>query len=117
MSSKTIRFQSKGRTYEVTNACDLMVSFMQARREAAEETLEDIRSKDKKDELQNWEAYKMEKMATKLLDFYKTKEKLISLYAEAKRNNGELAKLLEEENKELVNFYKGTETALQKMGE
>lgn len=117
MTKRSIQFESKGRAYEVTSACDLMVCFMQARREAAEETLEEIRAKNKSGELEDWKAYKMERMTAKLLDFYKTKEKLISLYAEAKQNNGELARLLEDENKELVSFYEGTEKAFEKLSE
>lgn len=116
MTTKAIQFESKGRTYEVTNASDLMVCFMQARREAAEETLAEIREKNKAGDIEDWKAYKMERLSAKLLDFYKTKEKLISLYAEAKQNNGELASLLEDENKELISFYKGAEAALQKLG-
>jgi hypothetical protein len=117
MNSKTVSFQSKGRKYEVNNSCDLMVCFLQARREAAEETLEEVREKNKKGEIENWEAYKMEKIAAKLLEFYRTKEKMVSLYAEAVRHNPELAKLLEEENIELASFRKGAEKALKQLGE
>lgn len=116
MTNKAIQFESKGRAYTVTNACDLMVCFMQARREAAEETLEEIRAKNKNGEMPDWKAYKMERFSAKLLDFYKTKERLISFYAEAKRNNQEMSRLLEEENKELLLYYEGAQKALEKIG-
>ncbi|HET8574561.1 MAG TPA: hypothetical protein VFM02_00100 [Candidatus Paceibacterota bacterium] len=116
MTAKTIQFQSKGRAYQVSNAADLMVCFLQARREAAEETLAEVREKSERGEIAQWEAYKMEKLAAKLLEFYRTKEKLVSLYAEAKRHHPELAKLLEEENVELASFFRASEEALQKLG-
>lgn len=109
--------QSSEEQKHVDAACELMVSFIQARREAAEKTAKEAQNKEQGDAVEDWQTYKMERFAGKLLDFYRTKEKLIVAYAEAKKSNAELAELLEQENKELYSFYQGARRALATVGD
>ena len=63
-----------------------MVAQARAEAEIAEEIVESIRKQ---------EDYYQEKLALKMLDFFREEEKVITLYAEAKTNYPILAELME----------------------
>ena len=68
------------------NEIDFMVAQARAEAEIAEEIVESIRKQ---------EDYYQEKLALKMLDFFREEEKVITLYAEAKTNYPILAELME----------------------
>ena len=70
----------------IKNEVDYLVAQTKAETKIAEEIVESIRKT---------ENYYEEKLALKMLDFFKEEEKLISLYAEAKTNYPILAELME----------------------
>lgn len=68
-----------------------MIAQAQAETDIAKEIVENIRKKDGDTDKKYYE----EKLALKMLEFYKEEEKVISLYAEAKKNYTLLAELME----------------------
>ena len=73
----------------IKNEVDYLVAQTKAETKIAEEIVGSIRKK------AGANSYYEEKLALKMLDFFKEEEKLISLYAEAKTNYPILAELME----------------------
>lgn len=75
----------------IKDEIDYLIAQAQTETDIAKEIVENIRAKkgdsDKK--------YYEEKLALKMLEFYKEEEKVVSLYAEAKKNYPLLAELME----------------------
>ena len=72
-----------------------MVAQAQLETDIAKDVVESMRSKN---------SYHEEKIALKMLDFYKEEEKVITLYAEAKTNYPLLAELMENKRPYLREF-------------
>lgn len=73
----------------INDEIDYMVAEAQLETDIAAEIVESIRNKVGKNK------YYEEKLALKMLEFYMQEEKVISLYAEAKKNYPILAELME----------------------
>ena len=76
---------------KIENEIDYLVAQSQTETDIAKEILESVRKKDETRQSRYYE----EKLALKMLDFFKLEEKLISLYAEAKTEYPLLADLME----------------------
>jgi hypothetical protein len=80
---------------------DFLIAQAQAETDIAKEIVEDIRGKgiddDKKPARPNVDSgrYYEEKLALKMLEFFREEEKVISLYVEAQKNYPLLAELME----------------------
>ena len=70
----------------IKDEVDFLIAQAQTETDIAKETVESIRQKND---------YYEEKLALKMLEFFKEEEKVISLYAEAKKNYPLLAELME----------------------
>jgi len=83
--------------YPIKNEIDFLIAQAQAETDIAKEIVEDIRGKSIDDDppAQADKKYYEEKLALKMLEFFKEEEKVISLYAEAKKNYPLLAELME----------------------
>lgn len=77
--------------YPIKDELDYMLAQAQAETDIAREILDDIRGKGIDDDKKYYE----EKLALKMLEFFKEEEKVISLYVEAKKNYPLLAELME----------------------
>jgi ribosomal protein L22 len=77
--------------YPIKDEIDFMIAQAQAETDIAKEILDDIRGRGIEDDKKYYE----EKLALKMLEFFKEEEKVISLYAEAKKNYPILAELME----------------------
>ena len=77
--------------YPIKDEVDFLVAQAQAETDIAKEIVENIRGKGIDDDKKYYE----EKLALKMLEFFKEEEKIISLYVEAKKNYPLLAELME----------------------
>ena len=77
--------------YPIKDGMDFLVAQAQAETDIAKEIVESIRGRGIDDDKKYYE----EKLALKMLEFFKEEEKVISLYAEAKKNYPLLAELME----------------------
>lgn len=77
--------------YPIKDEIDFLVAQAQVETDIAKEIVESIRGK----EVDGGKKYYEEKLALKMLDFFKEEERVISLYAEAKKNYPLLAELME----------------------
>ena len=75
----------------IKDEVDYLIAQAQAETDIAKEIVESIRKKSGDEDKKYYE----EKLALKMLDFYKEEEKVTSLYAEAKKNYPLLAELME----------------------
>jgi hypothetical protein len=75
----------------IQDEIDFLIAQAQNETDIAKEIVDGIRKKG----LGNKNNYQEEKLALKMLEFYKEEEKVISLYAEAKKNYPLLAELME----------------------
>lgn len=79
----------------VKSPLDFMVAQAQLETDIAKEIVESIRLKQDSNGQADSSRYYEEKMATKMLDFFKQEEKVITLYAEAKESYPIMAELME----------------------
>lgn len=82
----------------VKSPLDFMVAQAQLETDIAKEIVESIRNKTASSPARRGggaDKYYEEKMATKMLDFFKQEEKVITLYAEAKESYPIMAELME----------------------
>jgi len=77
--------------YPIKDEIDFLLAQAQTEARIAKEIVESIRQKEINDDKKYYE----EKLALKMLDFFKEEERVISLYAEAKKNYPLLAELME----------------------
>ena len=77
--------------YPIKDEIDFLIAKAQAEIHIAKEIVESIRGKGIDDDKKYYE----EKLSLKMLEFFKEEEKVISLYAEAKKNYPLLAELME----------------------
>ena len=77
--------------YPIKDEIDFLIAQAQTETDIAKEIVENIRENGKGDD----KSYYEEKLALKMLEFFKEEEKVISLYAEAKKNYPLLAELME----------------------
>src|SRR3989344_2409336 len=85
----------------IKDEVDFLIAQAQTETDIAKEIVESIRQKND---------YYEEKLALKMLEFFKEEEKVISLYAEAKKNYPLLAELMENKRpylKEMLAEAKG----------
>lgn len=75
----------------IKDELDFLIAQSQNETDVAQEIVDDIRKKGEG----NKNGYHEEKLALKMLEFYKQEEKVVSLYAEAKKNYPLLAELME----------------------
>lgn len=75
----------------IKDEMDFLIAQVQNETDIAKEIVESIRGKGIDDE----KTYHEEKLALKMLEFFKQEEKVISLYIEAKKNYSLLAELME----------------------
>lgn len=75
----------------IKDELDFLLAQAQAETDIAKEIVNDIRGKGIDDDKKYYE----EKLALKMLEFFKEEEKVITLYAEAKKNYPLLAELME----------------------
>ncbi len=77
--------------YPIKDEIDFMIAQAQAETDIAKEIVENIRKKEGDADKKYYE----EKLALKMLEFYVQEERVISLYAEAKKNYPLLSELME----------------------
>lgn len=77
--------------HPIKDEMDFLLAQAQAETDIAREIVEEIRGRGIDDDKKYYE----EKLALKMLEFFKEEEKLISLYVEAKKNYPILADLME----------------------
>lgn len=77
--------------YPIKDEIDFLIAQAQAETDIAKEIVESIRERGIDDDKKYYE----EKLSLKMLEFFKEEEKVISLYAEAKKNYPLLAELME----------------------
>ena len=77
--------------YPIKDEIDFLIAQAQAETDIAKEIVESIRGKGLDDD----KAYYEEKLSLKMLEFFKEEEKVIALYAEAKKNYPLLSELME----------------------
>jgi len=77
--------------YKIKDEIDFLIAQAQTETDIAKEIVEDIRGKGIDDDKKYYE----EKLSLKMLEFFKEEEKVITLYAEAKKNYPILAELME----------------------
>ena len=75
----------------IKDAIDFLIAQAQTETDIAKEIVESIRGKGIDDDKKYYE----EKLSLKMLEFFKEEEKVIALYAEAKKNYPLLAELME----------------------
>ncbi|OHB12120.1 MAG: hypothetical protein A3G46_00415 [Candidatus Zambryskibacteria bacterium RIFCSPLOWO2_12_FULL_39_16] len=88
--------------YPIKDEVDFLVAQAQAETDIAKEIVENIRGKGIDDDKKYYE----EKLALKMLEFFKEEEKIISLYVEAKKNYPLLAELMENKRPYLKEMLK-----------
>ena len=91
--------------HPIKDEIDYLIAQAQTDTDIAKEILDNIRGKGIDDDKHYYE----EKVALKMLEFFKEEEKVISLYAEAKKNYPILAELMENKRpylKEMLNEAK-----------
>jgi ribosomal protein L22 len=91
--------------HPIKDEIDYLIAQAQTDTDIAKEILNNIRGKGIDDDKHYYE----EKVALKMLEFFKEEEKVISLYAEAKKNYPILAELMENKRpylKEMLNEAK-----------
>jgi hypothetical protein len=85
--------------YPIKDEIDFLIAQAQAETDIAKEIVEDLRGKGIDDDPDVEDGagkkYYEEKLALKMLEFFKEEEKVIALYAEAKKNYPVLADLME----------------------
>jgi len=86
--------------YPIKDEIDFLIAQAQAETDIAKEIVEDIRGKGIEDDKKYYE----EKLSLKMLEFFKEEEKVITLYAEAKKNYPILADLMENKRPYLKNM-------------
>lgn len=91
--------------HPIKDNIDFLIVQSQTETNIAKEIVEDIRKKGD---------YYEEKLALKMLEFFKTEERLISLYVEAKRNYPILAKLMENKKPYLLEMLGEAKKLYQK---
>lgn len=96
--------------YPIKDAVDFMIAQAQAETDIAQEIVDGIRGRG----LDNDKAYYEEKLALKMLEFFKEEEKVISLYAEAKKNYPLLAELMENKRPYLKDMLEEAEKLYKK---
>lgn len=94
----------------IKDEVDFMIAQAQNETDIAKEIVESIREK----RLSPDQKYKQEKLALKMLEFYKEEEKLVSLYAEAKKNYPLLAELMENKRPYLKEMLLEAKTLYEK---
>ena len=77
--------------YPIKDEIDFLIAQSQTETDIAKEIVESIRENGRGDD----KAYYEEKLALKMLEFFKEEEKVIVLYAEAKKNYPLLSELME----------------------
>ena len=77
--------------YPIKDEMDFLVAQVQNETDIAREIVESIRGKGIDDD----KSYYEEKLALKMLEFFKQEEKVVSLYIEAKKNYPLLSELME----------------------
>lgn len=77
--------------YPIKDEIDFLIAQAQTETDIAKEIVESIRGKGIDDDKKYYE----EKLSLKMLEFFKEEEKVITLYAEAKKNYPLLAELME----------------------
>ncbi len=77
--------------YPIKDAIDFLIAQSQTETDIAKEIVEKIRDRKADDDKKYYE----EKLALKMLEFFKEEEKVIALYTEAKKNYPLLAELME----------------------
>ena len=77
--------------YPIKDEIDFLIAQSQTETDIAKEIVESIRQNSKGDE----KSYYEEKLALKMLEFFKEEERIIALYAEAKKNYPLLSNLME----------------------
>jgi hypothetical protein len=77
--------------HPIKDEIDFLIAQAQNETDIAKEIVDDIRSRSGDDAKKYYE----EKLALKMLEFFKEEEKIISLYVEAKKNYPILAELME----------------------
>ncbi|MBN2093764.1 MAG: hypothetical protein JW740_00065 [Candidatus Zambryskibacteria bacterium] len=77
--------------FPIKDELDFLIAQAQTETDIAQEIVNDIRGRGIDDD----KAYYEEKLSLKMLEFFKEEEKVISLYAEAKKNYPLLAELME----------------------
>lgn len=77
--------------HPIKDEIDFLIAQTQTETDIAKEIVESIRKNGKGDD----QAYYEEKLSLKMLEFFKEEEKVIALYAEAKKNYPLLAELME----------------------
>lgn len=77
--------------YPIKDEVDFLIAQSQNETDVAKEIVESIRKNGKGDD----KSYYEEKLSLKMLEFFKEEEKVIALYAEAKKNYPLLAELME----------------------
>jgi polyhydroxyalkanoate synthesis regulator phasin len=77
--------------YPIKDEIDYLIAQSQIETDVAKEIVADFRKKGQT----NDQAYYEEKLALKMLEFFKEEEKIIALYAEAKKNYPLLSELME----------------------
>ena len=80
---------------EIENEIDFLVAQAQLETDIAKEIIDSIRKKETGSPKEVAEKYYEEKVALKMLEFFKEEEKVITLYAEAKSEYPILANLME----------------------
>lgn len=80
---------------EVKNPLDFMLAQAQLDTDIAKEIIEKIRSNKPSDEKGKSDNYYDEKIALKMLEFFKQEEKVMTLYVEAKESYPLMAELME----------------------
>ncbi len=80
---------------EIQNEIDFLVAQAQLETDIAKEVIDSIRKKETSGQKEVSEKYYEEKVALKMLEFFKEEERVISLYAEAKTEYPILANLME----------------------
>lgn len=77
--------------YPIKDEVDYLIAQSQTETDIAREIVESIRAREVDDDKKYYE----EKLALKMLEFFKEEERIIALYAEAKKNYPILADLME----------------------
>lgn len=91
---------------EVKNELDFLIAQVQVETDIAKEVVESIRQKPTESKEEVAQKYYDEKVALKMLEFFKEEEKVVSLYAEAKTSYPILANLMENKRPYLKEMLK-----------
>lgn len=96
--------------YPIRDEMDFLIAQAQAETDIAKEIVEEIRGRGIDDDKKYYE----EKLALKMLEFFKEEEKVISLYVEAKKNYPILANLMENKRPYLKEMLSETKRLYEK---